>query len=35
MDKEIQQLIDERQELIDRLCIEIVNVEEGRVEVVK
>ena len=35
MDKEIQQLIDERQELLDRLCMEIINVEEGRVKVRK
>ena len=29
MDKELQKLIDERQELIDKLCMEIVAVEEG------
>ncbi len=35
MNKEIQKLIDERQGLIDRLCMEIVNVEEGNVKVPK
>ena len=35
MDKEIQKLIDQRQELVDRLCMEIVNVEEGRVKIPK
>ena len=30
MEKEIQKLIDERQILIDELCMEIVNLEEGR-----
>ena len=31
MDAEIQKLIDERQELIDKLCMDIINVEEGRI----
>ena len=31
MDKEFQKLIDERQELIDKLCMEIVAVEEGMI----
>lgn len=30
MEKELQKLIDERQILIDELCMEIVNLEEGR-----
>ncbi len=30
MEKELQKLIDERQLLIDKLCMEIVNLEEGR-----
>ena len=30
MDKNIQKLINERQELIDKLCIELVNVGRGR-----
>jgi len=30
MDKDIQKLINERQELVDKLCIEIVNVGRGR-----
>ena len=35
MDKEIQRLINERQELVDRFCMEIINVEEGRVKIPK
>jgi len=30
MEEELQKLIDERQILIDELCMEIVNLEEGR-----
>jgi len=33
MDKELQKLIDERQELIDKLCMEIVAVEEGIIKI--
>lgn len=33
MDKKLQQLIDERQKLIDKLCIEIVAVEEGIIKI--
>lgn len=33
MDKELQKLIDERQELIDKLCMEIVAVEEGMIKI--
>jgi len=33
MDKELQKLIDERQELIDKLCMEIVEVEEGIIKI--
>ena len=33
MDKELQKLIDERQELIDKLCMEIVMVEEGMIKI--
>lgn len=33
MDKELQELIDERQELIDKLCMEIIAVEEGMVKI--
>lgn len=33
MDKELQKLIDERQELIDKLCMEIVVVEEGMIKI--
>ena len=33
MDKELQKLIDERQGLIDQLCMEIVAVEEGMVKI--
>ena len=33
MDKELQELIDERQELIDRLCMEIIAVEEGMIKI--
>jgi len=29
MDKELQKLINERQKLIDKLCMEIVSIEEG------
>ncbi len=32
MDKEFQKLIDERQGLIDKLCMEIVAVEEGMIK---
>jgi len=30
MDKEVQRLLDERQKLIDKLCLEIVSLEEER-----
>jgi len=33
MDKELQRLIDERQKLIDRLCMEIVAVEDGKIKI--
>jgi len=33
MDQELQKLIDECQELIDKLCMEIVAVEEGIIKV--
>ena len=33
MDKELQKLIDERQELIDKLCMEIVAVEKGIIKI--
>ncbi len=33
MDKELQKLINERQELIDKLCMEIVAVEEGMIKI--
>ncbi len=33
MDKQLQKLIDERQELIDKLCLEIVAVEEGMIKI--
>ena len=33
MDKELQELIDERQELIDKLCMDIVAVEEGIIKI--
>ncbi len=33
MDQELQKLIDERQGLIDRLCMEIVAVEEGLIKI--
>ena len=33
MDKELQKLIDERQKLIDKLCMEIVAVEEGIIKI--
>lgn len=33
MDEELQKLIDERQGLIDRLCLEIVAVEEGMIKI--
>ncbi len=33
MDKELQELIDERQQLIDKLCMEIVAVEEGMIKI--
>lgn len=33
MDKELQKLIDERQKLIDKLCIGIVSVEEGMTKI--
>ena len=33
MDKELQKLIDKRQELIDKLCMEIVAVEEGIIKI--
>jgi len=33
MDKELQRLIDERQELIDKLCMEIVALEEGMTQI--
>ena len=33
MDQELQKLIDERQELIDKLCMEIVAVEEGVIKI--
>ena len=32
MDKELQRLVDERQGLIDKLCIEIVELEEGLIK---
>ncbi len=35
MDKELQKLIDERQGLIDKLCMEIVAVEEGIIRIPK
>ncbi len=33
MDKELQKLIDERQGLIDKLCMDIVAVEEGIIKI--
>ena len=33
MDKELQKLIDERQELIDKVCMELVTVEEGIIKI--
>ncbi len=33
MDKELQKLIDERHELIDKLCMEIISVEEGMTKI--
>lgn len=33
MDKKLQKLIDERQKLIDKLCIDIVSVEEGMTKI--
>jgi len=33
MDKELQKLIDERQKLIDKLCMEIVAVGEGMIKI--
>ena len=33
MDKELQKLIDERQKLVDKLCMEIVSVEEGMTKI--
>ncbi len=33
MDKELQKWIDEHQELIDKLCMEIVGVEEGMIKI--
>ncbi len=35
MDKELQRLIDERQRLIDQLCMEIIAVEEGMTKVLR
>ena len=31
--EECKKLIDERQELIDKLCMEITEVEEGRIKI--
>ncbi len=33
MDQELQKLIDERQGLIDKICMEIVAVEEGMIKI--
>ena len=33
MDKELQKLINERHELINKLCMEIVAVEEGMIKI--
>jgi len=33
MDKEIQELIDERQMLVNELCIEIVKIDKGMTKI--
>lgn len=33
MNKELQKLIDERQGLVDKLCMEIIAVEEGMIKI--
>ena len=33
MNKEVQKLIDQQQQLIDKLCLEIINIRGGKIKI--